>query len=577
MKKKSMTRSFRSSFFLLILSIILLFMAMLLVVTYKDSLSLMEQDLFRNNNNLAVQTKGTFESVLQQQITINCYHSLDINVRAFMNSDIPVGYRNEIKEKISTLFQPHWYVHEYIYSMGVYAFGDNMLWSRENGNSTEMSIDDQGDNSLLEYISTLEPNTCSLYHHKSSNGYPYVLTVVNTNNEGTGAVFLSVNLKKLKSIFSDEAVNRYIIADDGIVLYSNNSYEIGQAAWEVQLLNGWKQESYTEEISLEKQKYLISNVKSDKYDWYYAVIQERSDLTISADRVRYFCVLAILCGCFGLLVAFISSSRASKPLKKILNLLDDKQNMTDSFSYYETMQIAQKLSSIISANKQLREEMKTTLEEFDSLQNKALQYQMNPHFLYNTLNTVSMYVAKELGPRHEAVGMILKLSQLLRYSLNTDDNLVTLKEEMSYAEQYLDIVIKRHQLEININWDIPDELMMGKVLRMALQPLIENAIYHGIQPAGGGIIEISARREQKDMVIVIADNGVGMTENEVKELNLSIQQSSIRSKHIGVANVNRRIQILFGENYGTTIQSLKEHGTMVEVKIPYFEDENGKA
>ena len=234
--------------------------------------------------------------------------------------------------------------------------------------------------------------------------------------------------------------------------------------------------------------------------------------------------------------------------------------------------IAQKMAAIISTNKRLKESLEEMVQEFSGLQNTALQYQMNPHFLYNTLNLASVYLAKEVGPRHDAVTLIRKLSEILRYSLNSEDDLVPLQEELAYVKIYLEILEKRYRGNFEVSWQIPKELLGEMVLRMSIQPLVENAVYHGIQPKGGGMITIGALREENNLKIWVVDDGVGMEPQEIDQLNELIRQEKLHSKHIGLANIHRRLQLLFGARYGLVIASEKNSGVRVCMTFPALKE-----
>ncbi len=572
MRTKRTVRSFRGSIFLLVLMLMMVLMVAIFAVSYHDAYSTMKYDALKNSQNATIQMKSVYEVVFQQLVTINNYNSLDINVQSYMNSEISLQYQENIEKDLHKLFEPHRYIQNYIYGMGIYASENEMVWLKGVNNSGSHEISTYADHQMLEYIDSLEPGCKAFYHHWYGNHYPYVMTIIKKNKAGTGAVFMSVNLKKLKNYISEDILEGYIISDDGTILYSNDSNEIGQDVTEVTILSDWTAGEYTQEVKNDNKVMIVSSVKSDGFDWYYATIQDFSQANLSTERMRFITILVVLCGLTGLIVAFASSRRASKPLEKIMVLLDESQNMTHTFTYAETRLIAQKLSAIISANQSLKVGLEDTLREFNSLQNTALQYQVNPHFLYNTLNAVSVYLSKTVGPRHESVSMIVKLSQILRYSLDAEDSLVALKDEATYAELYVDIIKRRHQELFEVYFDIAEDLLDAKVLRMSLQPLIENAIYHGIQPVGSGELLVSAKREDEKLVLIISDNGIGITEDEVELLNQNLQKNTIRSKHIGMANVYRRIQLLFGAEYGLHIESEKNKGTRVVMTIPYIED-----
>ena len=160
---------------------------------------------------------------------------------------------------------------------------------------------------------------------------------------------------------------------------------------------------------------------------------------------------------------------------------------------------------------------------------------------------------------------------MLRMALEDTDTVVTLKEEILHAQIYLRIQQICHQNKLNVVWDIPEELLNCKMLRLTLQPLIENAIVHGIEPFGdAGDIRIQAIREDKTVRITVGDSGFGLSKTEIDELYYMINQERIKeSHHIGLSNVNQRLQLTFGEKCGVMISSQIGWGTEVSFLIPY--------
>ena len=150
---------------------------------------------------------------------------------------------------------------------------------------------------------------------------------------------------------------------------------------------------------------------------------------------------------------------------------------------------------------------------------------------------------------------------------------MTLQEEISYVKKYLFIQQKRLDDNFVVIWDVPAELENCKIIKMSLQPLIENAINYGIIPySNTGELRIEANRAEDRVYIRVKDSGLGLTEEEAEEINRSIQKQVIKeSSHIGLNNVNQRIILAFGEQYGVTVKSRGLEGTTVELELPYQE------
>ena len=199
---------------------------------------------------------------------------------------------------------------------------------------------------------------------------------------------------------------------------------------------------------------------------------------------------------------------------------------------------------------------------------EILQMQINPHFLYNTLDTI-VWLA-EAGQKEQVVSMVQTLSDFFRASLNSGKDIVSLEGECRHITSYLQIQQVRYQDILTYDVDIPEEIANCKIPKITLQPLVENALYHGIKnKRGKGRIVVTGRREKDKCVIRVEDNGIGMTKERLNQvrggLTTKIEDSN---DFYGLYNVNERIRLKFGEEYGLSIDSVLQEGTCVEVWLP---------
>lgn len=193
----------------------------------------------------------------------------------------------------------------------------------------------------------------------------------------------------------------------------------------------------------------------------------------------------------------------------------------------------------------------------------ALQAQINPHFLYNTLDTI--YWLARLEKANESAELVRILGELFRLSLNKGSGITTVENEVNHLSCYLLIQRKRHQQAITVSLDVAPETMIAKTVKLVLQPLVENAFLHGVSSLqSNGTISVTVSRQQNNLVYQICDNGVGITTEQV---HLLLTEN--KSSGLGIKNVHERIQLLFGEQYGVFIESLPGHGTTVTVVQPF--------
>ena len=204
---------------------------------------------------------------------------------------------------------------------------------------------------------------------------------------------------------------------------------------------------------------------------------------------------------------------------------------------------------------------------------RALQAQINPHFLYNTLDSI-IWMA-EWGKTKEVVLMTSSLAKLLRQSISNQNELVRVEEEVEYTRSYLTIQKMRYKDKLEYDIQVSPEVLGQKIPKLVLQPLVENAIYHGIKyKEGKGIVQIECWIEQKELILRISDDGIGMTEAQLEKI-FEKRETDIRKNGVGVLNVHERIQLYYGKDYGLRFSSTLGEGTVVEVRIPC--EEGGKA
>jgi two-component system sensor histidine kinase YesM len=194
-----------------------------------------------------------------------------------------------------------------------------------------------------------------------------------------------------------------------------------------------------------------------------------------------------------------------------------------------------------------------------------LQSQVNPHFLYNTLDTIVWLI--ESGEINGAVKMVASLSNYFRFSLSRGKSVITLEEEEQHVRSYLEIQQMRYSDIMDYEIDIPDHLKQYIIPKLTLQPLVENALYHGIKNRRRkGVIRLTGREDCGLIILEVMDDGRGMSEERLEEVKASIGDS--QGEGFGLRTVHQRIQILFGSEYGLTIESKLDVGTKVIVTIP---------
>ena len=237
----------------------------------------------------------------------------------------------------------------------------------------------------------------------------------------------------------------------------------------------------------------------------------------------------------------------------------------------ELAQLADRVNRMTESLERLVEKIKEDERKMRKADLRLLQEQINPHFLYNTLDTIIWLI--EGNSPDKAVNMVVSLSEFFRLVLSKGKEYITIQDEELHIRSYLEIQQVRYRDILEYEIAIDPELYRYKILKLTLQPLVENSLYHGIKyKRAKGKILVSGTLEGDEIHLKVSDDGIGMEEEELAKLQRDIQRPCKETESgFGLANVNERIRMNFGTGYGITIHSSKGEGTCVEVVIPAVE------
>ncbi len=276
-----------------------------------------------------------------------------------------------------------------------------------------------------------------------------------------------------------------------------------------------------------------------------------------------------------LFFSVIISNSISRPIKELSGITNqvakgDLSVRSHIQSGAEVKVLSDSLNIMIGKLSNLIETVKIEQGNLREAELKLLQAQINPHFLYNTLDTI-IWLA-EADKKVEVVDMVGALSNYFRTSLSKGNDMIGLKEEELHIRSYLQIQQSRYKDILDYEIEIPMELGSCLVPKITLQPLVENALYHGIKnKRGKGKIAITGYQTEKDIRLLVKDNGLGMTEERLGQVVEGFEKKDERLKKdfYGLYNVNERIQLYYGKDYGLKIKSIYQTGTEVDVILPF--------
>lgn len=302
----------------------------------------------------------------------------------------------------------------------------------------------------------------------------------------------------------------------------------------------------------------------------------RSDLEIKekeAVKISVFCLALVIIG--AAVTGFYISRSVANPIAAMCRTTEEVargnfQVRAEIRSSDETAVLAESFNSMIAKMGELVEGIRQEQLSLRDTELKLLQAQINPHFLYNTLDTI-MWLA-EAGQTKQVVSMVTSLSDFFRTTLSKGQNFISVREEAYHIKSYLEIQQFRYRDIMDYEINIPEEIHNYQILKLTLQPLVENALYHGIKnKRGKGRIRVSGYRKDQLLIFTVEDNGIGMTPDKLESLRGNIKkqcEGSRDSTGFGLANVDERIRLNYGRQYGLAFSSVYGEGTVATVTIP---------
>ncbi|WP_373231427.1 sensor histidine kinase [Cohnella sp.] len=316
----------------------------------------------------------------------------------------------------------------------------------------------------------------------------------------------------------------------------------------------------------------IYTIRTNEFGWKVIGVTYTDELVGNKQEIRTTSVLAgILFLIVALSISIFLSYRLTNPIKRLESLMKkvekgDFNTRVEVESTDEIGKLSRSFNLMIGKIKDLMGQILQEQEMKRISELKAMQAQIHPHFLYNTLDSI-IWMA-EMGKMAEVVKMTSALAKLFRSSISKGDELVPVAVELEHIHNYLTIQNIRYKNKFTYSIEVDPSIYESKTLKLVLQPLIENAIYHGLkQQAVIGHITITGRRENGDIVLQVTDDGVGMSEEQLMALEDKLRKRE-EGKGVGLENVNNRIRLYFGESYGLDIISELDEGTTVTLRIP---------
>lgn len=388
-------------------------------------------------------------------------------------------------------------------------------------------------------------------------------------------ILITVKAQQLSELCFDGATTstENIVSADGTILLSSDLQQIGDNIFST-VSNG-KDTIRSGFFSVEHngEDCFISVYKSDRLDAYAVRIAPKSVYRSHISNIYLNTILLTLC-VFAVTSAlcFVIVFYSYRPIKSTLAIMRNYFPSDNSFANFENEvdYINQNLLRTLKTQDNAQQTLQRNTERMRQAQISSLQAQINPHFLYNTLDAIKWLSVDMNGIANPIEKYIVMLEQILRASLNSYNNIIPFKTELSLTQSYLKLMHLRYQNRFSVQYDIAEDLGNYSTVKFILQPIIENSIKHGFANiTEGGIIRISAKREGELICIRIADNGCGIAPDRLAELQTALREETFEpGGHIGLLNVNARIRLLYGDAYGISIESTPGAGTECTLRFP---------
>ena len=318
--------------------------------------------------------------------------------------------------------------------------------------------------------------------------------------------------------------------------------------------------------------------------WKIVSVTPVKEFSMNLMQLRFFMLMVCTVTIFLILFGNIFiSDRVTDPIRKLEASIKylEEGNLDADHIYiggsHEIRHLGRTITSMVKQMRKLMDDMVREQKEKRKSELDALQSQINPHFLYNTLDSVVWMVESERYK--EAILMVKALASLFRISLSKGNNIITIKDEIVHARNYLSIQQVRYKNRFSVTIDIAPEIEECSTIKLIVQPLLENAIYYGVEHMDGdGEIMLSGYEKDGDIYIEVSDNGMGIPQETIETLLTNKTKTRGKGSGIGLWNVNQRISLYFKGDYGLSIRSELDEGTTVTIhlpKIPYEQYREG--
>lgn len=569
--------------FSIISIIIMLILGSVLYIRFS---SISRQEITNGTQKLIEQTGESLEDYLvrMRQISDTIYYNV-IKENDLSNQD------RDLQREMNLLYEAN---KDYLRSIAIYnrsgslTAAEPVAVQKEDPDVTRQDWYEQAMNEV-ENMHFSAPHIQNLFNDATFRYY-WVISLsrmVELTDKGdtqTGVLLVDMDYsnisRMMKQINTLNSGQYYYLCDSsGKIIYHPRQMQIvdGISSENSEAAAQYKDGSYDETFAGEARKVIVNTISYT--GWKLVGVIPSSTFNQGMVNIKYFIVaLMLLLVVMLIIVNRIVSAKISRPILALNHSVMEYEAGEKPEIYIggspEIRHLAHSIQNSYEENEMLMNRIVMEQNERRKSELDALQSQIHPHFLYNTLESITWMIEGERND--EAVFMISQLARLFRISLSKGRTVISVKDELQHAQSYMNIQKVRYKNAFTVAFDVDPELYSYCTVKLILQPILENAISYGVGSMEEcGEIHVEGRMENDNIVFTVIDNGLGIAEEEVEYLLTDSTRVHTKGSGVGLVNVNNRIQILFGKEYGLHVESEADKGTQIAIcmpAVPYTEE-----
>lgn len=587
--KKLKPGEIQTTLMLVVSGISLVTMLLMGIIMYMRFSTLSRQETIENSRKLMEQTGETMEDYLvnMRQISDAVYYNV-VKENGFHDA------REEIQKGMNLLYEAN---RDKLRTIAIYN-SDGSLMAAEPVATQKEDPDvtrQEWYQSAMEEMENIHFSTPHIQNLFEDSTFRYywvisssrVVELTENRDSQMGVLLVDMDFSSISRMMNqiNEVGNGqyyYLCNSDGDIIYHPRQIQISDGISRENSIKAasYKDGVYDETFEGTQRKVIVNTISYT--GWKLVGVIPYSIFTHEMLNIRYFIAMVTLLMAMMLtIINRVVAERISRPIRKLNHSVMEYEAGKKPEIYiggsWEIRHLGYSIQSSYEKREKLMQEIVWEQNERRKSELDALQSQINPHFLYNALDSITWMIEGERND--EAAFMISQLAKLFRISLSKGHTIISVKDELQHAQSYMNIQRVRYKDAFSVTFDVEPELEKYCAVKLTLQPILENAINYGVDPMDDcGEIRVCVRKEGELLVLSAEDNGIGMSEEEVELLLTDNNRVPKHGSGVGLINIHNRLQILFGKEYGLVIESEPDEGTKVSIQIPaiLYTEENRK-